>query len=357
VQVMKKEPGRRPRHPAITLVHNFTRRPCTVRRYAPRVAVSALSRSLASALVTVGIGVAAVAAAPRPQGQGQEPSLEQVLSRATQYVLDYQQALSGVVSEERYSQVWRQRGRKPQLRALTSDVLLTRPAGAKRYVLFRDVFEVDGHPVRDRDDRLLQLFLSPSPLSTRQIVRILDEGTRYNIGDILRTVNTPTLALVFFDPQFKGRFRFDRSTDHTVETLRDAPAGDDTVPFTTRDDLWVIAYEETARETMLYTGPKANLPATGRFWIEPDSGRVVLTEIQLRNKTLEAVIDVRYDMAPAVGAFVPVAMRERYRNLERSSVIEGAAAYTRFRRFQVSESEIIKDPEADDTTSPTSTTP
>jgi hypothetical protein len=297
--------------------------------------------------------MATVVATARPAAQ--EPSLEQVLARATQYVVDYQQALSGVVSEERYSQTWRRRWRKPEIRALTSDVLLTRPAGAKRYVMLRDVFEVDGRPVRDRDDRLLQLFLSPSPASTRQIVRILEEGTRYNIGDVLRTVNTPTLALVFFDPQFKGRFRFERSTDQTVETLRDAAAGDDTGPFIAGDDLWVIAYEETARETMLYTGPKANLPATGRFWIEPESGRVVLTEIQLRNKTLEALIDVRYDMAPAVGAFVPVAMRERYRNLERSSVIEGAATYTRFRRFQVSESETIKDPPAEGTTSPTGT--
>lgn len=319
--------------------------------------MSSLSRSLASslaaALLAVVAGVAVLAAAPRPGGQ--EPSLEQVLARATQYVLDYQQSLSGVVSEERYSQTWRRPGRKPEMRALTSDVLLTRPAGAKRYVMFRDVFEVDGRAVRDRDDRLLQLFLSPSAASTRQIVRILDEGTRYNIGDVLRTVNTPTLALVFFDPQFRGRFRFERSTDRTVATLRDAPAGEDTAPFSPRDDLWVVAYEETARETMLYTGPKANLPATGRFWIEPDSGRIVLTEIQLRNKVLEALIDVRYDMAPAVGAFVPVAMRERYRNFERSSVIEGAAAYTRFRRFQVSESEKIKDPPTEDTTPPAGT--
>ncbi len=278
------------------------------------------------------------------------PTLEQVLARATQYVLDYQQALSGVVSEERYSQTWQRRWRKPDTRTLASDVLLTRPTGAKRFVLFRDVFEVDGRAVRDRDDRLLQLFLSPSAASSRQISRILDEGTRYNIGDVLRTVNTPTLALVFLDPQFRWRFRFDRTNDRTVGTLRDAAAGDGTDVFVAREDLWVVAYEETAKETMLYTGPKANLPASGRFWLEPDTGRIILTEIQLRNKALEALIDVRYDMAPAVGAYVPVAMRERYRNLERASVIDGAASYSRFRRFQVSESEAITTPTVDATT-------
>lgn len=298
--------------------------------------VRALTRALLTAVCCVAVPVA------------QEPGLDQVLARASRYVLAYQQSLSGVVSEEHYLQTWRRRFRKPETRALTSDTLLTRPAGATRYVLFRDVFEVDGRLIRDRSERLLQLFLSPSDSSSRQIARILDEGTRYNIGDVLRTVNTPTLALVFLDPQFQWRFRFERTDDRTAETIRDAVPGEDIAPFLGRDNLWVMAYEETAPETMLSTGgPGEDLPASGRFWIEPDTGRIVMTELRLRNKVLEAVIDVRYDLAPAVGAFVPVAMRERYRNFGRSSVIEGTASYTRFRTFQVSESEAIKEPAAE----------
>lgn len=276
------------------------------------------------------------------------------MTRATQYVLDYQQALSGVVSEERYLQTWRRRFRKPETRALTSDTLLTRPAGARRYVLFRDVFEVDGKAIRDRSDRLLELFLSPSASSSRQISRILDEGTRYNIGDVLRTVNTPTLALLFLDPLFKGRFSFERTTDGTAETVRGLDADDETAPFTGDNDWWVVAYTETARESMLYTGIRDDLRANGRFWVEPDTGRVVMTEIHLKNKTLEAVIDVRYDLAPAVGAFVPVAMRERYRNFGRSSEIDGVALYSRFRRFQVSDTEAIKDPDPAAASTPSS---
>lgn len=276
----------------------------------------------------------------------QEATLDEVLARATQYVVDYQQALSGVVSEERYLQTWRRGPRQTDTRVLASDVLLTRPTGAKRYVLFRDVFEVDGRQVRDRSERLLQLFLSPSASTSQQVTRILDEGARYNLGDILRTVNTPTLALVFLDPLYQSHFKFTRSDDRTVEMIRGA--GDDgaAAPFAVGDDLWVLAYEETARETLLYTGSglEGNLPARGRFWVEPATGRIIVTEMHLRNRVIDALIDVRYDLAEAVGAFVPIAMRERYRDLRRSSLIEGDASYRRFRKFQVSATEAIDDP-------------
>jgi hypothetical protein len=43
--------------------------------------------------------------------------------------------------------------------------------------------------VRDRDQRLEQLFLNPSATTSTQVVRILEESARYNIGDIRRTVN------------------------------------------------------------------------------------------------------------------------------------------------------------------------
>lgn len=110
---------------------------------------------------------------PRLSPGGQELSLDTVLARASQYALAYQQALSGVVSEESYVQTWRRGSRQPQVRTLKSDVLLTRPAGSNRSLFFRDVFEVDGRQVRDRDQRLVELFLTPSASSSTQVLNIL----------------------------------------------------------------------------------------------------------------------------------------------------------------------------------------
>ena len=278
----------------------------------------------------------------------QDVPFGEVLGRTVQWVLDYQQQLAGVVSEETYVQTWEGRtSRGRETRTLKSDVLLTRPPGATRYLLFRDVFEVDGRQVRDRDERLLDLFLQPSAVASRQVMRILDESARYNIGDISRNVNTPTLALIFLDPQYRDRFRFERTGDLTPATVRDGATRDDDEVrrlFTPGGGVWAIAYQETAADTMLGTGNGDSLRAGGRFWVEPATGRVVMTELELRADTVTATVDVRYALEPALDLMVPVAMRERYDARRKDSTVEGTAFYSRVRRFQVSSTEAIGDP-------------
>ena len=172
----------------------------------------------------------------------------------------------------------------PDVRRLRSDVLLTKPPGGKRFLLFRDVFEVDGRVVRDRDQRLEQLFLTPSATTSTQALRILEESARYNLGDIGRTVNTPTLALVFLDAQYRPRLMFERVDDRVAEVVRGATVeGEQTARFTGTDDLWVVAYTEIGRDTLFGNTNGGNLRARGRFWIEPVTGRIVISEVQFRD--------------------------------------------------------------------------
>jgi hypothetical protein len=291
----------------------------------------------------IAAAVMTVCVSPRAQ----EPTLEEVLARAGAYVVDYQNRLAGVVSEEHYQQIWeKEPGNIAEQRELRSDVLLTKPEGGKRAILFRDVFEVDGRAVRDRDERLTQLFLSPSASASTQIVRIISESARYNIGDIQRTINTPMLALVFLDPQYQARFRFERSDDRIPETLRDAAVEqDDSSPgYVAAPELNVNSYQETDRNTLIGTGNGTALPSRGRYWIEPMTGQVVMSELVLADPTLYALVDVRYASQSGVDVVVPVAMRERYRKPRSRAVIEGSAAYTRFRRFQVTSTETVADP-------------
>src|SRR5947208_1164860 len=100
------------------------------------------------------LSLAASAAPP-----GQEPAVEAVLRRAGAYVTEFQRQLSGVVAEESYVQDVRDSRTAAGHRVLKSDLLLVKPQGADRWIQFRDVFDVDGKPVRDRDERLVKLFL------------------------------------------------------------------------------------------------------------------------------------------------------------------------------------------------------
>ena len=109
----------------------------------------------------------------------QTPDLDDVLDRAGDYVTAYQRTFVGVVAEETYRQEVRgvagtdQRGfafeARGQRRDLKSDMLLVRAPAGDRWMQFRDVFEVDGKPVRDRAERLTKLFLQPSASMQRAV--------------------------------------------------------------------------------------------------------------------------------------------------------------------------------------------
>ena len=45
---------------------------------------------------------------------------------------------------------------------MVSDVLIVQVPGTAEWVPFRDVFTIDGKPVRDREERLTKLFLEPT---------------------------------------------------------------------------------------------------------------------------------------------------------------------------------------------------
>jgi hypothetical protein len=150
--------------------------------------------SVPCAVVAVLASVARPAAAP--------PPLAAVMDRAGAYVAEFHRRLSGIVAEERYVQDARTPRRPPLLlgavehRELRSDLLLVNVAGTSNWLEFRDVLEVDGEPVRDRSDRLTNLFLHPPPTADEQIRSILVESSRYNVGAIQRTVNTPIFPLL-----------------------------------------------------------------------------------------------------------------------------------------------------------------
>lgn len=270
----------------------------------------------------------------------QEPSLDAVLARAGAYVVEFQQKLAGIVAEEHYVQRSLRRFLSPlnrstadalRSRDLKSDLLLLKPEGADRWIQFRDVFEVDRRPVRDRNERLVKLFLDPTSSTASQADNITAESTRYNIGNLRRTVNVPVLALGILDPVTQPRFRFTRTRDRKPQ-LAEEPKS---------NAAWVVAYVEVRPGTIIRTTNERDMPSRGRFWIEPDTGRVLMSELTTEDKALRAVIDVSYVPDPRLGLLVPAEMHERYDLYTDGSRVDGTATYGRFRQFQVKVDEKI----------------
>lgn len=297
------------------------------------------------ALVAAAAGVAAAVA--------QEPRLPDVLDRAEQYVAEYEQRFSVLVAEEHYVQEIRRPdtaavgggnltranpgggfaagggGGVTQRRALRSDYLLVRLDAGSGWMPFRDVFESDGRPVRDREDRLVKLFIAPpTDASFDQADRIMADSTRYNIGAVTRTINIPTLALLFLHPDIRPRFEFSRQGADTLAGRQ----------------VWVLDYRETRRPTLIKTSNGRDLALTGRLWVDPATGVILKTNLTAADPIVRATITVTFREDPDLDFWVPAQMDEHYKAARDINDIHGLATYTNYRKFQVSTDENVRKP-------------
>jgi VWFA-related protein len=284
-------------------------------------------------------------AAPSGGGDEVDPELARLLEKAGRYVVDYEQAFSNVVAEETYTQ-WvgalgaggKTRGIRRQI--TRADLVFVRLDNEFLWGSFRDVFEVDGQPVRDREARLERLFLEPTSTGLERAREILQESAAYNIGPAIRTVNLPTLPLAFLHPRIQPRFSFERKGRRRI-------AGVEGVE---------IRFEETGRPTLVRGEESSDLPATGRFWVDPERGTVLRSETRFTfpPSRARASVATEYRPEPALALWVPSEMREEYEDIPGSSwplfrtPSEATAQYSNYRRFGVAIDEKARLPEAEE---------
>lgn len=255
------------------------------------------------------------------------------MARTAKYVVAYGNELSLVVAEETYRQ-----HTSRETRVLRSEFIFVHFEGKGDWMGFRDVFEVDGNRVRDREDRLQRLFLESSTNAFGRMATLAEESARFNIGMLKRTL-LPTTVLQFLQPMHQSRFRFTRK----AIVVQDGRT------------LWNIAFNERREPTFVRTPHGKNLPSAGSIWIEPETGRVWRTELTLKNfapGNADASIAVTYRDDEALGMLVPAEMLEEYRVpgdadadqfRDGISIISGRATYDRYRRFQTGARVIIPD--------------
>jgi hypothetical protein len=275
-----------------------------------------------------------------------QPALDEVLDRAVKYVTGYEDAFRLLVSDERYVQEIRrpvnpgsnisranpgggmQAGGAVKLQTLRSDYLLVQLGSGSGWMPFRDVYEVNGATVADRGDRLVKLFLSNDATAFEQADRIMAESTRHNIGNVARTINIPTLALMFLHPRVRERFTF-------------TAAGEDAIAGRS---MLRVSYRESARPTLIKTTRGADLGLEGQLWIEPDSGAIVKTTLSAADPMVRAEVTVTFRRDETLTIWVPGVMEEYYKAANSIDEIFATATYSNVRRFEVSTAEKIAKP-------------
>lgn len=243
----------------------------------------------------------------------QAPKLEELVEKATTYVHQFVAQFSNVVAEERYEQEITVPRRK---RVLVGDFLLVRYPDDDFWLAFRDVAEVDGKPVRDREDRMMKLFMQPSSSALRRAAELASAGTRHNLIDV-GNLNNPLLAMAFLQRDYSPRFRFNL-------------AG---IEKKLGPDVRTVRFVEFQTPTLLKGNSNADMPSRGLFWIEEGTGRVVKTELQLGGTTFPIRIVTTYTFDADLGINVPAQMEDWYP--DGRGEFRGKATYGKFRRFQV----------------------
>ena len=245
--------------------------------------------------------------------------LRDVVARLDRYLETYDAQLANVVAEERYEQ-WVEQGPKASRatlsRTLRSDFALTLTPEGTRRVGYRDTFEMDGVPVRDREERLQRLLASGA---VGQAARIADQNARFNLGEwlVTRNINVPTFALEIMHPRYRDRFKVRRQGS-------DVAGG---------RSGWLVEFREQNRLTFVRTPEGNDQPSRVVALVDVQTGEVLRTVLTFER--IKGSINVSYGHAPGIAVPVPIRMAESYvaRN---GALVGGEASYANFRQFETS---------------------
>jgi len=286
-------------------------------------------RRLACSAATVVIALAIEATAASLDAR---PSGKDVIARARAYVDGYRPALATLVAEEHYSQ--RSRG---WTRSLVSDFALVR-ADDGMWVGFRDVWQVDGRELPERRARAERLF-GAGRLNWTSARRIIEESARLNLGEGVRDVNTPIVALELLSGSRSWccRTRARRQAD---DKARSGTAPGQTDPTAGDSELWAVEVEEKVPPTLVRTPERRPIYARARFLVEGDTGVIRSTEFRVgRPDSLNVTLVVTFARHAELGQWLPAEMTETggpWPGKASGTTLEGRAVYTRWRRFEAS---------------------
>ena len=273
---------------------------------------------LAAALVAV------VASSQQPQNSHE---LISALQRATEYVTQYEAELGNLIGNEEYVQnaAWLAptgRGNpmvaKRLQRRVSSDFLIIQVG--PEWAALRKANRVDGSKVKETEPAFEDAFDNSSEANQKRLLAMKAESTRYNIGDIIRDTNLPTVALKVLRESEVSRFVFERAGSSKIEGIQ----------------AWVVRFREQASPTLVIGGKGEFLYSNGTLWIEPETGRVLRTEFIVENRYAPARVKARIVVTSEgknIKLLVPSLMDEHYES--EFNTVDCKAYYSNFRAFEV----------------------
>jgi len=259
------------------------------------------------------------------------PNARTVVDRAGRWVEQFERDFITVVADEQYDQQASSGSDAPSShRLIRSELLFLRPEAGEGWAAVRNVLSYtdDGQPtieVPNSRDRLTIALADVRADGRTAVRRLADESARFNIGELARNLNMPTLALQFLDDAHRDRFKFRLDGSEQISG----------------DDVWRLAYEERRHPTLVQANYR-DVELAGRIWTRASDGAIVRTRLELDAKSrgdhsgLRTMITVEYARDEKLNRPVPVRMEEDYAERGGDHHVSATAVYSNYRVFQTS---------------------
>lgn len=246
-------------------------------------------------------------------------SLKAVMAMASQYVDTYNPKMQNVLADEvAVQRVLAADGSEIATRTTRADFFLTYVPIDTTFIAVRDVRNVDGTIVDDPNN--IRVLMERAPM-WRTVSIIAEKNSRFNIGNITRTFNEPTLALLTLTKKHRDRFKFDR-----------AAVSNDGAPRVT------LRFKESDRPTLVAGTNGAPAFSAGEMVIDAASGRIEQTSFRFVLGTITAGIETVYAEDAKLKLWVPSVMRETYAQSAKGfeQTINCVSTYSNYRKFETS---------------------
>jgi len=277
-------------------------------------------RPLRLPLTALLLAVSALVARTVEPVRAQQPSMEQLRDAAGDYVRSAYPRLANLVGTEEY----RQRAPGGSTKTLKSEVLLVpHPTETSNWLFFRDVLEVNRKPIPNQQERLTNLFISPS-LENWELVRGIAHADRqYHISGSIPGLINPFIVVALVDRSYWPRLQFKLGKQD-----------DDAGP-----GVWILELDELRsdqEEPLL-----ASVPSRARAWVDMTTGRILKTELRIATRGGPSSSRTTFRFDEALRVTLPVEMKTTWFAFGQES-ITGTAKYSNYRQFSVKTEESLK---------------
>ena len=261
-------------------------------------------RVVCAMAAVAGLSIASLTASVPPAAQ--TPGVEDLLLAARTYLASYAQKVSGVTLDEALMLTENANALRSVPQRLASELILLNVGG--QLLGMRDVYSVDTKALRTKDARIARALAEPTAATWQMAQDHAREHAVYLRTNVVLWFSDPVMVTRCLVAEHRSRLTFRVEGAKRMNGVQ----------------VYGLGFKETDKdpEKSILQIPGTPL-ASGRFWVEAESGRIHQTEFWPESPTHNARVQVQYAPDEKLGVLLPRSASHAFEARERGTGISG----------------------------------